>query len=220
MSPVPRVLRSLPVRLVLVGAVLVLALGASSCGSPPMKPTDGRLPDCPGSPNCVNSMDTDASRHVAPLSFDGDPEAALDRLQEVLLAMPRTTLVEREPGYLHVTFRSMMMELVGYIDANKNYEKSDLLQILRILQEAITNTIKHAGARHIIIELAASEDDETIVRVIDDGKGLSEPKRAGGRGLLNMQRRARDIGARIEFATSARNGGTCVTLCLPHPQLT
>ncbi|MEZ5512950.1 MAG: ATP-binding protein [Steroidobacteraceae bacterium] len=96
------------------------------------------------------------------------------------------------------------------------------LHILRILQEALTNIVKHAHASTIRIETAA--DNETVfVRVMDDGRGfdpaaIDSPSAAGGggRGLLNLRRRAVQIGGRIDIRSGA--AGTTVELSLPRLQ--
>jgi signal transduction histidine kinase len=92
------------------------------------------------------------------------------------------------------------------------------LQLLRIVQESLTNALRHADAQEVSV--AVSVDDEAgaaalRIRVEDDGKGLPEngAARAPGRGLRNMQTRARRIGARIEFVR--RDRGTRIEVRLP-----
>ncbi len=83
------------------------------------------------------------------------------------------------------------------------------LHILRILQEALNNALKHAQARHIGVQATYNSDDDLILAVTDDGIGLPvtlEP----GRGTGNMQSRARNIGARLEW--TRRDPGTRVSL--------
>lgn len=77
-----------------------------------MRTPGDRLPDCPGSPNCVNSQDTDADHRVEPLDFDGDPALAWAQLRQVVQAMPRTTVVEADDTYMHVEFRSALFRFV------------------------------------------------------------------------------------------------------------
>lgn len=87
------------------------------------------------------------------------------------------------------------------------------LQVLRLLQEALTNVLKHAQARHVHVRLM--RDGEGIrLEVEDDGRGLPEAQAApNGRGLANMQARARRLNARLDVASAP--GRTCVTLVLP-----
>lgn len=86
------------------------------------------------------------------------------------------------------------------------------LHILRILQEAFTNVIKHAGASEIRVTTDA-RDGFVRVGIIDNGRGFDVAAPADGRGLGNQARRAEAIGGRIELASSA--GGTILTLLLP-----
>jgi signal transduction histidine kinase len=89
------------------------------------------------------------------------------------------------------------------------------LEVLRILQEALTNVMKHAGARRVAIS-TLRETDEVRVRVADDGRGFdvaAQEATRGGRGLTNLSRRATRIGGRVEVASGP--GGTTVDLWVP-----
>ena len=78
-----------------------------------------------------------------------------------------------------------------------------VLPILRIVQESLTNALKHSQARavHVVIAVERGSDAEWLVlRVTDNGKGIVE-ERVGGRGLLNMRNRANRIGAQLKIET-------------------
>lgn len=81
-----------------------------------------------------------------------------------------------------------------------------ILQILRLIQEALNNALKHAQARHIRIEvLYQKPDGELAVSVCDDGKGMGDsPSR--GRGINNMKHRAREIGATLVIENQPPSG--------------
>lgn len=71
------------------------------------------------------------------------------------------------------------------------------LSVLRILQEAVTNAIRHGPARRLAIEGGTTEDGMATLSVSNDG---GRPLQAGtGNGLRNMQRRARELGGRVAF---------------------
>lgn len=86
------------------------------------------------------------------------------------------------------------------------------LQILRILQEAITNAIRHSGATEITLDNKVDDDGAIILVVRDDGRGLPEDL-SRGHGLKSMDSRATAIGASLSVASMA--GGTEVSLRLP-----
>ena len=71
------------------------------------------------------------------------------------------------------------------------------LQLLRILQESLTNVLKHANARHVDIRLLR-EAGQICVEIEDDGCGLPTAQTSGGHGLLNMRARARRLGGQLE----------------------
>jgi two-component system, NarL family, sensor histidine kinase UhpB len=89
----------------------------------------------------------------------------------------------------------------------------DVLQIFRILQEAVNNALKH-GASPIEVLILPYPDLAYPIRitVADHGTGMAE-KRGRGRGLSNMTARAEAIGARLSLINSS--GGLSVQLELP-----
>jgi len=89
------------------------------------------------------------------------------------------------------------------------------LQVLRMIQETFTNILKHAKASRIDVDISQQpdEDGEPIcITICDDGKGFPATLPKTGRGLSNMQRRAKDIGVAIEFFN--QDNGACVRICL------
>ena len=89
------------------------------------------------------------------------------------------------------------------------------VQVLHILQEALSNVRKHAGARHVELRVAAAPHWRFEVR--DDGTGFEpdDPKRPETHvGLRIMQERAQRIGAQVQVR-SAPGAGCTVTLELP-----
>jgi signal transduction histidine kinase len=92
-----------------------------------------------------------------------------------------------------------------------------VLQVFRILQEALQNAIKHSQARTLWIEAQAdgtSAAPAVRLTVRDDGVGLAAVV-SGGRGLVNMRWRAERLGATL--TVDAAHPGTRVTLSLPTP---
>jgi signal transduction histidine kinase len=102
---------------------------------------------------------------------------------------------------------------------------SHVIQIVRILDEALTNAVKHAGARHVKVSIETRNDGSSeacgCITVEDDGKGFAVARDGGAaeaskasRGLRNMRSRAERCGAELELESGA--GGTRVRLKLPH----
>jgi len=107
-------------------------------------------------------------------------------------------------------------------------ENSDDLELLpaavdqaafRIIQESLTNVVRHARAQHIWIELSQSDGAvELLVR--DDGMGFDVPKtldwaaNRGHLGLLGMKERVQILGGHLEV-DSKPGLGTRIRLSLP-----
>ncbi|WP_366143479.1 ATP-binding protein [Rhodoferax sp.] len=88
------------------------------------------------------------------------------------------------------------------------------LHILRILQEAFTNIIKHTQATEIRVTTPV-DGSHVVVCIVDNGAGFSvaDALRNGGKGLSNQQRRAQAIGAEVGWESS--HAGSCFSLRLP-----
>jgi len=86
------------------------------------------------------------------------------------------------------------------------------LAALRIVQEAVTNVVRHAGAQRadIVLEYAPGS---LVVVVEDDGRGMVAG-REGGAGLAGMQERAEALGGSLEISAGAA-GGVHVKAVLP-----
>jgi signal transduction histidine kinase len=91
------------------------------------------------------------------------------------------------------------------------------IQVMRVIQEALSNVRKHAGASSASVTLRA-RDGTLVARVDDDGSGFDV--RSGGRhnwpqfGLQTMRERAEAIGGRFSVRSSLGRG-THVTIRIP-----
>jgi len=79
--------------------------------------------------------------------------------------------------------------------------------LYRITQEALTNVVKHAQARHVSIVLTRREGSVAAV-IEDDGRGLGSADDSGGLGLLGMRERIALVGGRLEVESSPGSGTT------------
>lgn len=89
------------------------------------------------------------------------------------------------------------------------------LHILRILQEAFANILKHTRASEIRVATSAAQGYVHVI-ISDNGQGFDVARAfaSGGKGLSNQQRRAQAIGAEILLESSGN--GTRLTLRLPE----
>jgi signal transduction histidine kinase len=92
--------------------------------------------------------------------------------------------------------------------------------IYRVVQEALTNALKHSGGS--LIEVRVKMDAGQVrTWVIDDGRGFQaslEKRKAGlpSLGLLGMEERVRELGGELRIHTGPGRG-TSLEIMLPHP---
>jgi signal transduction histidine kinase len=89
------------------------------------------------------------------------------------------------------------------------------MQIYRMVQEAVNNILRHAGATHVKMTVVASPRGDFLLQLKDDGRDFDPgaQKNLEGRGLANMRARASLIGAEISWE-KLDGGGTLFTLHL------
>lgn len=86
--------------------------------------------------------------------------------------------------------------------------------VYRIAQEALTNAVRHAGARSIGLTLAVRAQELTLT-IIDDGSGFEPDARRGSDalGLVGMQERALALGGQLELRSAPGHGTTVRLIC-------
>lgn len=124
----------------------------------------------------------------------GDLVSAISQIVEPLAA--------REHAQARVNISGIPVRLPGQIEMN----------LLRIVQEAVANAVKHGGAQRVDIELLYTPASVRLT-VIDDGTGfaatLSPP--TGHFGLLDMRERAQSMGTQLKIE-SERGQGTRISV--------
>jgi signal transduction histidine kinase len=81
--------------------------------------------------------------------------------------------------------------------------------LYRIVQEALTNVVKHAGARRVTVLLALKDGRASAV-VEDDGVGFDPRATDSGLGLVGMRERLGLVGGRLQIESAAGAGTTLI----------
>ena len=97
-------------------------------------------------------------------------------------------------------------------DKNLDLDYQQKTILLRIVQEFIQNSVKHAICKNINIELKTYQNN-TELEIKDDGKGFDVNKKYTGIGLLNMKKRTEMING--VFNLKSDNSGTHLSIILP-----
>lgn len=134
---------------------------------------------------------------------DGDLNAVLAMYRDRLAPRLRTAGVDLQWD-------------VGLLPPIPGLTPARVLHVLRLLQEAVTNAVKHGKASSIAVSAATGTRAEQAVvqiTVADNGAGFDVARARPGRGLTNMRRRAEEAGGALTIA-SAPDAGTRVSLAL------
>ena len=87
------------------------------------------------------------------------------------------------------------------------------LVIYRVVQESLTNTLRHADAETVTISLEV-DAEAVLISVVDDGKGMPSHVQPGTAGIAGMRERALLVGGHLSIETRP-NDGTEVRLTVP-----
>lgn len=123
---------------------------------------------------------------------------------------PQPGLDQLEQLVDHVRSTGLDVKLASTVDGT-SLQPGLSLAAYRIVQEALTNVMKHASATSVIVTV--DRDGDTLdVRVEDDGRGLT--RASGGHGLRGIRERAELYGGTLDVGPSDR-GGVCIAARLP-----
>lgn len=168
-----------------------------------------------------------ASRHL-----DTDPGRAAEELREITVmtkqAMAelravveglRTPDVERDGMVPAIRSLAALLSRVHRIevevlaDNETNLDGQTEHEVFRIVQEALTNAVRHARAARVTVSIVNGDNLRVVVR--DDGHGFDPSAHRGRRlGLTSMRERASAIGGRLTIASAPDEGAT-VSLEVP-----
>ena len=99
------------------------------------------------------------------------------------------------------------------VDLDKTFTSLEGMNIYRIIQEAIHNSIKHGQATEIKVGVKKGKDGLQF-EITDNGIGFELTKVEAGNGLINMKKRAHEISAELSIRSKSMEG-TNITFKLP-----
>lgn len=96
-------------------------------------------------------------------------------------------------------------------------DKVITIQLFRVIQECLTNVIRHAQAEHVSIDLALLDNPSRLeLKIEDDGQGCDLDTINSGFGLLGMKERIKSLNGEIIFHSSPEEG-MCISAWVPLP---
>ena len=110
-------------KIVIISVVMVCGLAMLSFfgpDAPALGVADGRLSECPGSPNCVSSMTKLEKFAMDPIPFPSAEDSsanALNKVKQIIAAeFPRATLTEEDDNYLRYEVRTFVFRFVDDVE--------------------------------------------------------------------------------------------------------
>ncbi|MFF5209792.1 sensor histidine kinase [Streptosporangium sp. NPDC000396] len=174
-----------------------------------------------GASYAINSNPEQARKAMETISVTG---------RQALAEMRRMVGVLRTDGgtedYAPQPSLSQLGELMDHVRASglpvdlritgavKELPGGEQLTVYRIIQEALTNTLKHGGPGSSAAVEMEYGSRELLLRVTDDGRGAAAPRSPDGHGLVGMRERVAMFGGSVE-AVPRPGGGFQVTVRLP-----
>lgn len=167
----------------------------------------------------VDSLDVDITRKTEIKRFINEAIAEIRRISYNV--MPQALV---DFG-LEAALKGLCKSVAGYssitIDFQYVHDTSDKLDfeitiaLYRIIQEALTNVVRHSDASHVILHLLDKEE-EMYCLIEDNGKGfvMTEANRKGGSGLRNIRERVMLLNGTVEI-TGRPETGTSIEIHIP-----
>lgn len=98
----------------------------------------------------------------------------------------------------------------------EGYSSRDLFDLLRIVQETFSNTLKHGQASQIQFQVMwAAASGHIVLKIHDNGVGHSLEQPTRGRGMEHIRTRAKGIGLTVEFGPGPSRQGFGITVQIP-----
>lgn len=148
-----------------------------------------------------------------------------DCMDELRVAVDSLDEHERDPLSLLGSLRYRMVsrfeglgirldwEVAPDLPALAPLDPAQALHLLRVVQEALGNALKHSRATQVTLSLSASPAG-TLITVTDNGVGFDPARARQGRGLPGLERRAAQLDASLHWQSLER--GSCLRLVLPY----
>jgi signal transduction histidine kinase len=149
----------------------------------------------------------------------GEALSEMRRLLKLLRENEEEPAFAPQPSLSHVGALAERARAAGLaVDMRIDGDLDDLPAAIdvsgyRIVQEALTNAIKHAGPAHATVVIART-DSQLSIEVVDDGPGDATGE-SGGHGLLGMRERVAVYGGRLEAGPRRDATGFAIRVELP-----
>ncbi|MFZ9241483.1 MAG: sensor histidine kinase, partial [Chitinophagaceae bacterium] len=148
-----------------------------------------------------------------------------ENAEEMVMALRETIWALQLPGVSMINLSDRFKSLVNRIAINypditisfkekilvdKELSPNEGIQLMRIMQEAMTNALKHAHATTIVIRIFSENGVE--ITISDNGRGFDAENVEKGQGLENMRQRSQEAG--FMYSIVSDDSGTKVSVSM------
>ncbi len=102
------------------------------------------------------------------------------------------------------------IHLIEKIETPLLLSPNEGIQLLRMMQEALTNALRHAAASEI--DIIIQSDTNLTVSITDNGQGFDIHTQTSGYGIHNMRERAAEAGFQLMIKSAPKQGGTSIQI--------
>jgi two-component system, NarL family, sensor kinase len=143
-------------------------------------------------------------------------DSLIKRMREISFDLMPTSLTRKGLAaalkeFIEYCSKSNVLK-ISFQHEELQLSQAQSINLYRIVQEIIHNTIKHAEATELLIELR-NEKNKVVLATKDNGKGFDYEEKSGeakGLGLQNLLRRTEIIGGKMFFESKKGKGTTYI----------
>ncbi len=170
----------------------------------------------------INSFElTDEEDKIEIEKTNGHIDAMLQRMRQISFNLMPNTLLRKGlitaiEEFIAYTAKSSPLQIELIAENTLQLSEEKTINMYRIIQEIIHNTIKHSGATRLVLQLETKKE-QLILHTADNGTGFDPDKPAGittGIGLKNLSSRT-DMMKGQMFTQTAKGKGTSYTFEIP-----
>lgn len=162
---------------------------------------------------------TNASAEQAFRELKNNSNAIISELNDTIWVLKKDVLsltaisdrIKIFVSHIRKSYPAINVEVDEKIEKDHRIPSAKAFHLYRLVQEAITNSLRHSQAKNIVVSMISS--DEWKVLITDDGLGLAgmAMENGNGNGMSNMRERSKEAGWAIDWLQPAK-GGTMVAI--------
>ena len=77
---------------------------------------EGKLRQCPKSPNCVSTQSIDEKHKIKPIHYNSTLKEAKEKIQNIIKSLKRTKVITETDDYIHIEFRTALFKFIDDIE--------------------------------------------------------------------------------------------------------